>query len=243
MPRHEFSLIRSQIQGRPRHVILLAHGPPQLPQPIDHPHYLLPARPRRDPPELLHHHRRRDRGRRDAVDPNPVGAQLARHRPHHPGHRELGHRVGVGPQPPQDPAYARGAQDGSRPGRDHDAGRVLDPGHRAPHVDGHHGVELTEVEVRDAGREGGPRDPGHVAEDVEPGVAGEGEVDGVGDLGLGRHVARYEVGRGAQFGAGKWAQVGVDVGDYDMGSLLDEGTCRGLPQPAGAAGYKGYFAF
>ena len=103
-----------------------------------------------------------------------------------------------------------------------------------------YGVEVGEVEGAERGAGRRADDPRVVEHDVEPAVAGHGEVHRRGDLGLVGDVAAG-VGR-AEVGGEGVAQVVLDVGEHDLGAVLDELFRGRLADAAGAARDHGHLA-
>uniref|UniRef100_A0A804LIR2 Uncharacterized protein n=1 Tax=Zea mays TaxID=4577 RepID=A0A804LIR2_MAIZE len=188
-------------------------------------------------------HGRGDAEGRDAVDPDPVRAQLAGGVLGEPDDGVLGGGVGVRAEAAQHGRDAGDGDDAPRAARRHGARRVLHPERGAQRVDAEHAVELGRVEGQDA--PGGARlaaqHPGVVAVDVEAAaVARQRPVHGAPDVVLHGHVAAHEADLRAQRRRQRLPRGVVDVRDHHPGPVLGEQPHDGLADPARAARHNGH---
>lgn len=183
---------------------------------------------------LTHHKPGRDHKWGDAVDPDPMSAELWWHRSHNPYYTTLRQGVGVLGQSTQYTSDTGRTQDRPSFIRDHDSGSVLDPRHNSSDVDGHDSVEVGQVEISDA-RRSPAGNAGIVEHDVQAAEPGDREVNYVWDIFLLADVTGHETGLGTELLSCLLAQVTVDVGDYHLGPIGDESGSGRLTDAAGCS--------
>lgn len=119
---------------------------------------------------------------------------------------------------------------------------MFHPNHHTSDIDFHDAVKLAQIELGDA--RGSPTgDSGVVEHDVEVAVEGDGEINRVSDVGFFRDVALDKGCVWSELVGGLVAEFVVDVGDDDLGAVLNElGGCR-LADAASSACYKRNLVF
>lgn len=175
--------------------------------------------PPEHPPVVHHEHLRRHPVRGDAVDPDPLVAQLARGGPDQAHDGPLRHRVGMAGEAAQQCRGARAADDGASPAAlRHRPGRVLDPVNDAVDVHRDHGPCLVHVHAHDTPVR--PGDTGVVEDDIQAAFPRQRELHRRLHVGLLRDVTVDvpAADRFRQFGSQPVHYVGND----DVCAMLGE---------------------